>query len=185
MRSFRSSGAGPSWVLALVIFVALLLLLRIVGGQQPGRLVEQFAPAPGGGGIRLPPVPTEVVAFARTATARILGGLATRPLAQEAENGSLRVRIDNLQPVDDGLRINGTVTNIGSTPLDVSLDAFRFTDGAGTGYAAPAGTSASIAPGQSTPLEITLPVQNPAQLKLDVALPNQPPLELVLLNDER
>ena len=185
MRSFRRSGGGPSWVLALLIFVALVLLLRIAGGQQPGRLVEHFTPAPGGGGgIQLPPVPTEVIAFARTATARILGGLATRPLAQEADNGALRVRIDTLQPVDNGLRISGSVANIGSAPLDVSLDAFRFTDAAGTVYAAPPGTQASIEPGQDAPLEITLPVQNPAQLKLDIALPNQPPLELVLLNDE-
>jgi hypothetical protein len=182
MRSFHSSRGGPSWVLALVIFVALVLLMRFVGGQQQGRLVEQFAPTSGGGSIQLPPVPTEVIAFARTATARIMGGFATRPLAQEAGNGSLHVRIDELQPVDGGLRISGSVANIGAAPLDVSLDAFRFTDAAGTVYAAPAGTSASLAPGQNAPLEITLPVQNPAQLKLDVALPDQPPLELVLLN---
>jgi len=186
MRSFRSAGGGPSWALAIVIFVVLIVVVRIVGGQQPGRLQEHFTPAPGsGGGVQLPPVPTEVVAFARTATARIFGGLATRPLAQEADNGSLRVRIDELRPVDAGLRITGTVANIGAAPLDVSLEAFRFTDANGTVYAAPAGTAASIAPGQDAPLEITLPVQNPAQLKLDVALPSLPPLELVLLNDER
>lgn len=183
MRSSRSPRGGPSWVLALLIFVALVVLLQIVGRQQPGRLGEQFVPAPrSGGGPLLPPVPTEVVAFARTATARILGGLGTPPLAKEADNGTLRVQIANLQPVDGGLRITGSVANIGATRFDVSLDAFRFTDAGGTVYAAPAGTGATLEPGQDAPLEITLPLQNPAQLKLEVALPNQPPLELVLLN---
>lgn len=187
MQSFdRQSPRGPSWVLAVVAFVVLIVLVQLVGRQEPTKLQERFAATPASGqsgSLPLPPVPTNVVNFARTATARLLSGLSTAPVVSTGDNGIVRVEIASITPVDQGLKLAGTVTNISSGPVAVSLDAFKFTDASGTTYASSGSPSAELPAGQRTPIEITLPIGDPQHLALAVELPNQPRFEVVLLSN--
>lgn len=175
----------PPVLIAVVIFGVLLILLRIVGGQQSQVLQQTFAaapPNPDAGQIRLPPVPTGLANLARTATARMLGGQATAPLSQTDDNGLIRVQIDRMQPQNGALTITGAVTNISAATVDVTLDAFKFIDETGTVYASSGNPAQPIQAGQQAPLSITLPIANPQQLRLDVEQPGQPKIELTLLN---
>ena len=178
------SSQGPSWLVAIVLFVALLVALQLFRGGGAGRLEEQFAarPAPAGaGGIALPPLPDGVAGLARTAIARIGAGGVAQALTPVAQGSRLKVEITGIEQADAGLRIRGVATNIGQEPLALSLGAFRFTDGAGTVYAPSGDAATTLTPGQRVPLDLTLPVEDRRQLLLDVQLEGDTPLHLVLL----
>lgn len=186
MRAYGNNSNPRSPILiAAVIFVILIVVIQLVGRQQSQVLEQTFAAAPpdaNAGQIGLPPVPTNLASFARTATARILGGLATAPLTQTDDNGQLRVQINRIQPENGSITVSGNVANISSAPIDVSLDAFKFIDETNTVYASTGNPPQTLPPGQEAPLSITLPIANPTQLKLNVELPGQPVIELALLN---
>lgn len=187
MRAYGSSdGRWPPLVTALVIFVVLIGIVQIASraGNQPDALQHQFAaspPAPNAGQIVLPPVPTNLVALARTTTARVLGGLASAPINRVGRNQVMQVEISRIEPVADGLKLAGNVTNIGTAPLPVSLDSFKFTDATGTVYASTGSPATQLEPQQSVPLDITLPIVNATSLTLAVEQPGQPVINLVLL----
>jgi hypothetical protein len=187
MRAFgHNSSQGPSWVVAIVLFVGLLVLVQLFRGPTTtGRpLEEQFAaqrPQAGGSQIKLPPLPTGVANLARTAASRLRLGGAAQALTPVAENTSLRVEIASIRPTADGLKISGQVGNVGNAPLPISLAAFRFSDGSGVEYAAEGTQATTLAPGQSVPLDLQLPIKDAGQLTLAVQLEGQPPLQMVLL----
>ncbi|HEX6289222.1 MAG TPA: hypothetical protein VFZ66_08530 [Herpetosiphonaceae bacterium] len=177
-----------NWLTAILIFVFLVALIQIIERRGPAQerlLQQQFAASPppaDAGTIPLPPIPTDMVALARTTTARLLGGQAGAPLNSVAQNETLRVRVDSVKAEGETLRMTGTATNIGTAPAQVSLDAFKFIDASGTVYASSGGPSTTLEPGQQAPLDITLPIANPTVLKLEVEQPDQGKIELQLLN---
>ncbi|CAA9216416.1 MAG: hypothetical protein AVDCRST_MAG26-332 [uncultured Chloroflexia bacterium] len=187
MRVFgHNRSQGPSWMVAIVIFVGLLLLLHLGrGGTGAGRPLEQhFAagrPEPRQGQLTLPPLPSSVAGMARTAAARIAGGRGGPALTPVAEGSSLRVEITNIRRQAAGLQIKGLVANTGSQPLPVSLGEFRFTDGTGTVYTAESAASTLLQPGQRAPLDLTLPIANTGDLTLDVQVEGEAPLRMVLI----
>lgn len=187
MRAFGDAPKRwPPWVTATLIFVVLIALVQIVGRTQPQQLQQTFAagpPDPDAGQITLPPVPTGLVELARTAAARISAGQAGTPLTQAGQNETLQVRIDSITPEGENLRLAGSVTNIGSAPIAISLDSFKFVDGGGTSYASSGSPATTLEPRQQAPLDITLPINNPAQLTLNVEPPGQGSFELVLINN--
>lgn len=175
----------PSWVTAVLIFAVLIALIQIIGRQNPPRLQQEFTTAPPGadaGQIPIPAVPTGIADLARTTTARIMGGKSSAPINQAGRNDTLNVRINSIEKRGENLRLAGSVTNIGAAPVQVSLDAFKFVDGAGTVYASSGSPSTTLQAGQQAPLDITLPIPNPTQLKLVIDKPGQPKIEIVLLN---
>jgi hypothetical protein len=184
MRLEGRPGQGPSWIVAVLAFLLLLVVIQLVQGPSQPALSEQFAARPGAGDINveLPPVPTSLAALAQTTTARILGGQASAPLTGEGQNEVLRVRIDQISPEADTIRLQGTVTNISAAPLDISLDAFRFTDATNTVYSSSGSPATTLQPNQAAPIDITLPIANPTQLKLDITQPDTTPFTIVLLN---
>ena len=189
MRAFgQNRSQGPSVLVAIAIFVGLLLAVQLFRDRVPDdtSLVQQFAarrPDPAVDGQVLPPLPSSVAGLARTTIARIGRGSAAPALTPVAEQGSLRVEIASLRKVDAGLRITGRVTNIGQAPVAVSLAPFRFSDGAGTVYAADNAAATTLQPGQQAPLDLTLPIEAPRQLVLDVQLEGQPPIRMVLMQE--
>lgn len=187
MRAFGDAPKRwPPWVTATLIFVVLIAIVQIVGRTQPQQLQQTFAAAPpdaNAGEIPLPPVPTDLVGLARTAAARISAGQAGTPLTQVGRNETLEVRIDSIQPEGENLRLAGSVTNIGSAPVSISLDSFKFVDGSGTSYASSGSPASTLEPRQQAPLDITLPINNPQQLTLQVEPPGQGSFELVLINN--
>ena len=189
MRVHGHNGTqGPSWLLAVVIFVVLILLLQLFRDSSPGGrpLAQQFAasrPEPGGVGPELPPLPSSVGNLARTAAARIGSGGTGAALTPVAQGGSLQVEITGIRESGGGLQISGSVVNQSQQPLPVTLAAFQFTDGTGTVYAAENAAATTLAPGQRAPLDLTLPVQDARQLTLAVEQEGQPPIHMVLKQD--
>lgn len=186
MRAFGDTPKRwPTWVTATLIFIALIAIIQIAGRQQPQQLQQTFAAAPpdaGAGQIPLPPVPTDLVGLARTAVARIGAGQSGTPLIRSGQNEAIQVRIDSITPEGDNLRLAGSVTNIGSAPIPVSLDSFKFIDSSGTSYASSGSPATTLELAQQAPLDITLPIKDPTQLKLDVEQPGLAKIELILIN---
>ncbi|HEY0738231.1 MAG TPA: hypothetical protein VGD69_25160 [Herpetosiphonaceae bacterium] len=177
-----------SWITALLIFLAIIVVIQVIERRSPAQeqlLQQQFAaspPAADAGQIEIPPIPTNMVALARTTTARLFSGQAGAPLNTVAENEALRVEIASIKSEGENLKLSGTITNISPAPVTVSLDAFKFIDASGTVYASSGGPTTTLEPGQQAPLDITLPIANPTVLKLEVEQPNQSTIELQLVN---
>lgn len=184
----NSENRLPVGLVAVVIFIVLLALVQLLNRQYAtptAGLQQQFAaspPAPNAGQIELPAIPTNLAGLARTTAARIMGGLASRPLDSTGRNAAMQVDITNIQPVDGGLHLTGSVTNISAAPLEVTLDSFKFTDAGGTVYASSGSPPTTLQARQTAPLDITLPVKDPSLLKLQVAQSGQEPIDMVLLN---
>ena len=96
-------------------------------------------------GTPILPLPAPVQEWSSTAIARLQGGEAVVPITPVVTNNKLKVDIQSLQQVGDGLQIKGLVTNISSKELRVPLSAFRFTDQSGTVYAAQGDAAARAA----------------------------------------
>lgn len=177
-----------NWIIALLIFLGIVVVMQMIERRSPAQeqlLQQQFAaspPAADAGQIQLPPIPTNMIALARTTTARLLNGQAGAPLNSVAQNETLRVEIANIQGEGGNLRLSGTITNIGRAPTTVSLDAFKFTDASGTVYASSGGPTTTLEPGQNAPLDLTLPIADRTALKLEVEQPDQSKIELQLVN---
>lgn len=177
-----------SWLTALLIFLGIIVMIQVIerrGPDQEQLLQQQFAaspPAADAGTIEIPPIPTDMIALARTTTARLFSGQAGAPLNTVAQNEILRVRIDSIKSEGETLRLSGIITNIGRAPTTVSLDAFKFSDASGTVYASSGGPTTTLEPGQEAPLDITLPIANPTALKLEIEQPDQSKIELQLVN---
>lgn len=177
-----------SWITALLIFLGIIVVMQMIERRGPAQeqlLQQQFAaspPAADAGQIELPPIPTNMVALARTTTARLFSGQAGAPLNTVAQNETLRVEIASIKSEGENLKLSGTITNISRAPVTVSLDAFKFIDASGTVYASSGGPTTTLEPEQQAPLDITLPIANPTALKLEVEQPNQSKIELQLVN---
>lgn len=186
MRGYGKQTRGPSWIFAVGAFAALLILVQLFRNGMPTArpLQQQFAakaPAAGSGQVELPALPSSVSELARTTAARIGAGSTGQALTAVAEGGELRVEISGIRNAEGGLQVKGMATNVGQRPLPVSLAAFRFTDGTGTVYAPQNDASTTLAPGQRAPLDLTLPIQDPRQLTLDVQPEGGQALHMVLI----
>lgn len=184
MRVHGNNNPGPPWLTALLIFIVLIFVVQVLGRTNSPRLQQQFAEQPSdpnAGQLPLPAVPTGLADLARTTTARLLGGQPSAPLTREGRNDQIGVRIDTLEQQTEGLHLTGSITNLSAGPIEVSLDSFKFIDGSGTVYASSGSPSTTLPPQQQAPIDITLPLQNPSQLKLDVEQSGQPTIELLLI----
>ena len=122
-------------------------------------------------GTPILPLPAPVQEWSSTAIARLQGGEAVVPITPVVTNNKLKVDIQSLQQVGDGLQIKGLVTKISSKELRVPLSAFRFTDQSGTVYAAQGDAAANLPPNANTTLDLTLPIKNPTALTMVVEIP--------------
>jgi hypothetical protein len=93
----------------------------------------------------------------------------------------VRVEVRELRPSGGGLKVIGTVTNIAAADVQVPISAFELRDSAGASYIAGGGASATLRPGESTPLELTVPLPKGRGLMLITRLPPDPPAEQKLL----
>ncbi len=178
----------PLWIWGVVL--ALVLILLSTRGRLPSgnsALEEHFAhqrtsvtladlPQ-----LDLNRLPVEVQQVAQQLQQQLGAGQAAPPLTPVAQSPRLRVEVRELRRAGSGVQIIGEVTNIGTTPITVPVRAFELRDSSGATYVADASGQAELAPGASTPLDLTVPAPPERGLLLRLVLPPDPPMEQVLL----
>jgi hypothetical protein len=181
----------------LIGVLAALLLIAIgtrLGGAQLGnpRLSQRFVPTPADPNaptvepfrlpqVSLPGLPPQVAEQVAALQRTLAGGGAAPALTPVAEGRRVRIEIADLRRSGDELKIAGKVTNTSAAPLTVATDAFSFRDSAGTTYRVAGGRSATLQPGQSTTLDLSVPLPAGRSVTLVLDLPPDPPLEQVLV----
>ncbi len=181
----------PAW------FWGALLALALIGISMRGRftlenpaLEEQFAPRPTIAGqapsFGLPQLdfqnlPDEVRDTARNIQQQLGIGQSVPALTPVAQTQRLRVEMHNIRRTDIGVQLVGMVTNISNTDLDVPVSAFELRGSNGATYVAEGEASVRLAPGESAPLELTVPLPEGHGLMLAIALPPDPPIEQILI----
>jgi hypothetical protein len=186
MGSDRSRSL-PIWVWGALVALALIIISS--RGQLVGNpaLSQHFAmqPTPVGGG-QLPDLGIAGLAPGLQEQARSLWrqiglGSSGAPLEPVATTPRLRVEVRELRPDGSSLKVLGSVTNISAAEVKVPISAFELRDSAGSSYIAGGGASATLRPGESTPLELTVPLPPGRGLLLTTRLPPDPPAEQKLL----
>lgn len=185
----RSRGV-PMWLWG-AIFAALLILISSRGRLSPTNeaLRQVFAaqPPPAGIGAGALPqldiatLPADLQQTARDLLATLGAGGAGAPVQPAVETPRLRVAVRELRPTADGLQVVGEVTNISQGDLAVPISAFELRDSAGASYLAGGGASATLRPGESTPLELTVPLPAGRGLLLVTNFPPDQPVEQKLI----
>jgi hypothetical protein len=178
----------PIWISGILLGLLLILLSTRDGGVNSAELARRFAPdpnAPTPAPFQLPQVslPALPEGMQRTLTDlrdRLAGGQAIPALTPVASGPRIRLEVREIKRTGEQVKISGTVTNISDAPLEIGLNAFSFRDSAGVTYAA-SGASTMLRPGQSTALDLGLPLPEGRGLTLIVMLPPDPPLEQVLV----
>ncbi|NNJ12425.1 hypothetical protein EKD04_019030 [Chloroflexales bacterium ZM16-3] len=186
MNSSPSRGL-PIW--AWGVLVALALIIISSRGQLVGNpaLSQHFAmqPTPSGG-VQIPDLGIAGLApgvqdQARKLWSQIGLGGSGAPLEPVSTTPRLRVEVRELQPDGGGLKVIGSVTNISTADVQVPISAFELRDSAGASYIAGGGASATLRPGESTPLELSVSLPPGRGLLLITRLPPDPPAEQKLL----
>ncbi len=186
MGGERSQGL-PIWAWGALVALALIILSsrgHLFGNPA---LNQHFAlqPTPAGG-AQLPDLGIGSLAPDLQNTARKLwhqiglGGSGT-PIEPVAITPRMRVTVGELRPVGGSLKVIGSVTNIGTTDMQVPISAFELRDSAGASYIAGGGASTTLRPGESTPLELTVSLPIGRGLMLITRLPPDPPTQQKLL----
>jgi hypothetical protein len=187
---FDRSRGMPIWLWGTV-FAALLILLSTRGRFDPSNeaLRQVFAaqaPSSSAPALTLPSLdlaslPSELQQSARDLLASLGAGGPGSPVEPVAETARLHIRVRELRPGAGGLQVLGTVTNQSGSELLVPISAFELRDSAGISYLAGGGASATLSPGASTPLDLTVPLPADRGLMLITSLPPDPPVEQRLI----
>lgn len=182
-----NNNQGHIWIWGLVLALALILISS--GGRlldaNPA-LEEHFAAQPTPPGFELPQLdlgglPPEVQQAAQRLQRQLGMGQSVPALTPVAQGARLRTEISAVRRTADGVQVSGSVTNIGTSEVQVPVSAFELYDDTGMAYIADGGGAVRLAPGASTPLDLTAPLPEGRGLLLRLALPPDPPVEQVLL----
>jgi len=186
------SGGVPIWVWGAVVGILLILISsrsHLLDPENPS-LSQYFAaqPTPEGfdPGFRLPQLeisalPAGLQMAARELLATLGAGGVGRPVEPAVESRSVRVEVRELKRVEGGLQVRGEVTNLSEGELLVPISAFELRDSTGASYVAGGGASATLKPGESTPLDLTVPLPEGRGLLLVTNLPPDPAVEQRLI----
>lgn len=183
----NSSRGLPIWVWGALVALALIIISS--RGQWAGNpaLSQHFAmqPTPASG-VSLPNLDIGSLApglqeQARSLAQKIGLGGSGAPIEPLATTPRLRVEVRELKPAGGDLRVLGSVTNTSSADVTVPISAFELRDSQGASYIAGGGASATLRPGESTPLDLSVPLPSGRGLMLITHLPPDPPAEQKLL----
>lgn len=187
----RSRQDLPIWIWGALIGL-LLIGLSTRGSFSPNNqaLSQHFAaqPTPTGldPGFSLPQLdltglPPGLQDAARRLRDQLGLGQPGTPLEPTAITPRLRIEVRELAPSEGGLIVRGEVSNISQADVQVPISAFELRDSAGASYIAGGGASATLRPGESTPLELTVPLPPGRGLLLVTNFPPDAPAEQRLL----
>ena len=175
--------------LILGVLIAVVLILISSQGRFGGNpdLEQVFAlqPTPELPDLSLPDfdretLPPEVQAAADLVGEQLGMGGGVKPVQASARSARLEIQITELRQVEGGIRVAGVVRNISSGEIVVPIDAFELRDTEGASYVAGGGGSATLRSGESTPLDLTVPLPAGRGLMLITRFNPDPPVEQVL-----
>jgi hypothetical protein len=178
----------PAWIGGILLALVLIAISTRGGGVNSAALMRRFAPdpnAPTAAPLQLPKIdlsqlPEGVRQTVASLRDRYAGGEAVPALTPVASGQRLRVEVGEVKRSGEQVQIRGTVSNIGDAALELPIDAFVFRDSAGVTYAA-SGRGTTLQPGQSTTLDLTVPLPQGRGLTLVVTVPPDPPIEQILV----
>lgn len=181
----------PIWLGGILLALILIFISTRGAGINNPVLVQHFAPRPTDPGapmaqpFQLPQVhlPDLSPDLRRSLTAlrdRFAGGQTVPALTPVASGPRLRVEVRSVQRTGDRVQVIGSVANLSDAPLAIPAGSFSFRDSAGVTYAT-SGGGTTLQPGQSTTLDLAVPLPADRGLTLVVTLPPDPPMEQVLV----
>jgi hypothetical protein len=106
-------------------------------------------------------------------------------LTPVASGARARVEIAEVRRSGDHIQIRGSVVNASDAPLSIPPGAFSFRDSGGVSYSTSGSGGVTLAPGQSTTLDLGVPLPTERGLTLILTIPPDPPLEQVLVVEAR
>ncbi len=186
MGTERSQGL-PIWAWGTLVALALIILSSRGHLFENPALRQHFAlqPTPVSGAqlpdLGIAGLAPDVQDAARKLWHQIGLGGSGAPIEPVVTTPRVRVAVRELRSSDGGLKVVGSVTNIGTTDVQVPISAFELRDSAGASYIAGGGASATLHPGDSTPLELTVALPTGRGLMLITRLPPDPPFPQKLL----
>lgn len=184
----NESNRIPVWLGGILIAFVLILISTQGGTFSNPELIRRFAPSPSAATprpfqppqIQIPELPPEIQHTLASLRERFLGGQQVPALTPVTRGPRMQVEVKILQRNGDQVHVIGTVANISDVVLTIPAGTFSFRDSAGVSYATQGG-STTLQPGQSTSLDLTVPLPPSRGLTLVATLPPDPPIEQLLV----
>jgi hypothetical protein len=178
----------PAWIGGVLLALLLILISTRGGGVNSAVLIHRFAPDPNAPTaepyqlphVDLPSLPESVRKAVASLSDRFAGGQPVPALTPVASGPRLRVEVREVKRSGEQVHVGGTVSNIGGAALELPISAFAFRDSAGLTYTA-SGSGTTLQPGQSSALDLNVPLPSGRGLAMVVSLPPDPPLEQILV----
>ena len=183
----------PMWVGGILLGLVLILLSnRGSGGLTNPVLIGRFVPRPVDPSaptaqpfqlpqVHLPSLPPAVQEALKNARDRFARGESVPALTPVASGPRVKVDVGEVRRAGDHVQIKGSVANVSDAPLTIPPGAFAFRDSAGVSYSTSGSAAVTLAAGQSTTLDLGVPLPDGRGLTLVLTIPPDPPLEQVLV----
>jgi hypothetical protein len=183
----------PMWVGGILLGIVLILLSsRGSGGLTNPVLIGRFVPRPADPSaptaqpfelpqVHLPSLPPAVQQALKNTRDRFARGESIPALTPVASGPRAKIDVGEVRRAGDHVQIKGSVSNISDAPLTIPPGAFAFRDSAGVSYSTSGSAAVTLASGQSTTLDLGVPLPDGRGLTLVLSIPPDPPLEQVLV----
>jgi hypothetical protein len=183
----------PMWMAGILLALVLILLSnRGSGGLTNPVLIGRFVPRPADPSVptaqafqlpqvHLPSLPPAMQDTLIKLRDRLAGGGAVPALTPIANGSRARVEVGEVRRVGDHVQIKGSVVNLSDGALTIPPGAFSFRDSAGVSYSTGGSAAVTLAAGQSTTLDLGVPLPDGRGLTLILSIPPDPPLEQILV----
>ena len=183
----------PFWLFGVLIALVLILIGNQIGSQPNNvELSRAFAPVPTDPNaptapsiefpeVSLPELPPEVQQGVADLRDRLAGGETIPALTPVASSNQLEIDITQIRREGEQVHIQGRVSNIASSSVNIPATAFSFRDSAGTTYGLNGNTITTLEPDQATDIDLSVPLPPDLGLTLIVAVPPDPPIQQILI----
>lgn len=190
----HSHSRGAYWLWGILLALALIFISsRSRFTPDETALQQHFAKQPTPAVI-MPDLPLPQLEFERLSPdvqraaqniQRQIGlGQQVPALTPVVQSSRVKIDITSLRRRSNSVQIVGEVLNVSTTEVEIPIDAIELRDNVGATYGAGDPNSVHLAPGESTPLDLTVPLPEGRGLLLTLTLPPDPPVTQVLLVSE-
>jgi hypothetical protein len=183
----------PMWMGGILLALVLILLSnRGSGGLTNPVLIGRFVPRPADPGaptaqafqlpqVHLPSLPPAMRDSLTKLRDRFAGGEGIPALTPVTSGPRAQVEVGEVRRIGEQVQIKGRVINISNAPLSIPPGAFGFRDSGGINYSTGGTAAVTLAAGQSTTLDLGVPLPEGRGLMLILTIPPDPALEQVLI----